>query len=117
MGLPSRDVPPGWLDYIYEVRGYGDVFTPTSALRPADPALAGPPPTSQADLVRRAAERAAELRMAGRVLVDAAAYPDPVDWLLAPLAAGSSIVLCGRLDRAVLPARIRDERVDTTLVD
>ena len=33
MGLPMRDVPAGWLDYVVEVRGHGDRFTPAAPVR------------------------------------------------------------------------------------
>lgn len=61
--------------------------------------------------------RAAELGIGAgdRVLIDTAAYPDPADWLLAPLAAGASIVLCANLDRAKLDARSDAEKVSVTL--
>jgi uncharacterized protein (TIGR03089 family) len=113
MGMPARDVPAGWVDYIAEVRRHGDRFTPSRAVRP-DSAAA--PDLSHAALVARARERAAALRIAGgRVLIGADAHPDPVDWLLAPLAAGASIVLCGHLDPQRLAARVEAERVDTVL--
>jgi uncharacterized protein (TIGR03089 family) len=106
LGLPLPEVPPGYLDYSAEVRGYGDRFAP-----------AGGVPAGQAELCDRAARRAAEfgLERDGRVLVDAAEYPDPADWLLAPLAAGASIVLCGHLDPAKVPTRVEAERVTTVL--
>ena len=50
------------------------------------------------------------------MLVDAATHTDPLDWLLAPLAAGASTVLCGRLDPAALDARVTAERVTTVLL-
>jgi uncharacterized protein (TIGR03089 family) len=114
MGLPLREVPVGWLDYVAEVRGYGDHFAPAVPPRPADPAT---PDLTHAALVARARERAAALELppGGRVLVDAVAHPDPLDWLLAPLAAGASIVLCGNLDPAAVPARVAAERVTRTL--
>ena len=49
------------------------------------------------------------------MLVDARAYPDPSDWLLAPLVAGASVVLCGNFDRANLPARAAAEKVTVVL--
>jgi uncharacterized protein (TIGR03089 family) len=116
MGLPARDVPAGWLDYVGEVRRYGDVFTPAAPVGPSDPALNGPEPSSHVELVGRAQRRATELGIAGRVLIDAAGYPDPIDWLLAPLVAGASIVLCGHLDVAAVPARVRAENVDRALL-
>ena len=103
MGLPARDLPDGWVDYVVEVRGHGDRY-------------AGPPSSAGTDEVARAVARAGSLGLAGgRVLVDAAAYPDPVDWLLAPIVMGGSIVLCANLDRERLDARVDAEKVDVVL--
>jgi len=109
MGLPIRGVvPAGWLDYVAEVRGHGDHFA-GPAVRPDQPALAG---ETHAALVGRAAGRAGELGIpsGGRVLVDAGRHADPVDWLLAPLTAGASIVLCKDLDRTARESRAAAER-------
>lgn len=105
MALPMRTVPSGFVDYVAEVRTFGDHFTPY-------------PDQSDRGLVERAAARAAELGLeAGdRVLVDAATHPDPLDWLLAPLAGGATLVLCGALDPAKLDDRAAAERVTTRLV-
>jgi uncharacterized protein (TIGR03089 family) len=109
MGLPLRQVPEGFADYIAEVRGHGDRFAgglvPTST-----PAIDG---TTQGELCALARDRAAEFGLSAgdRVLVDAETHPDPLDWLLAPLAAGATIVLCGHLDPAALPRRRADERI------
>jgi hypothetical protein len=46
-----------------------------------------------------------------RVLVDAAISEEPLIWLLAPLSAGASLVLCANLDRSKLDERITTERV------
>ncbi len=88
LGLPLREVPSGYLDFAVEVRGYGDFF-------------GFPPP--------------ARITMGGRVLVDVDAHPDPSEWLLSPLEAGESIVLCGRLDRSLLGKRVEVERVTRIL--
>lgn len=113
MGLPSRDLPAGWLDYVTEVRGHGDRFTATSRVTPGDPAT---PQLRHARLAATAVARAAALGISGgRVLIDGDAHPDPLDWLLAPLAAGASVVLCRRLDHARLPARVAAENVDVVL--
>jgi uncharacterized protein (TIGR03089 family) len=113
MALPLHDVPPGFVDYVAEVRGHGDRFQPYAPV-PAD-AAAGPD-TDHAALLDRARARAAELGIgpADRVLADADTLPDPVDWLLAPLVAGATTVLCARLDPARLARRITDERVTLT---
>ncbi|WP_431904072.1 TIGR03089 family protein [Micromonospora carbonacea] len=104
--LPLREVPAGFADYVVAVCAHGDHFTPYAAGGPAD-----------AELLGRAAARAAELGLArgDRVLLDVAAHPDPVDWLLAPLVAGASTVLCANADPARLPARADTERVTRTL--
>ncbi|PWU52387.1 TIGR03089 family protein [Micromonospora globispora] len=103
---PLRQVPPGFADYVVEVRGHGDHFTPYPTGGEAD-----------ADLLARATERATELCLTpgDRILVDAAAHPDPVDWLLAPFTAGASLVLCGNLDKSRLDARTASEKVTRTL--
>jgi uncharacterized protein (TIGR03089 family) len=105
MALPMRTPPSGFVDYVAEVRGFGDRFTPY-------------PDRSDNGLVERAAARAADLGLdAGeRVLVDAAKHPDPLDWLLAPLAGGATLVLCGVLDPAKLDDRAAAEKVTTRLV-
>lgn len=105
---PLREVPDGFADYVIEVRGQGDHFSAYPGAGPQDAQLCG-----------RAARRAAELGLGrgDRVLVDAARHPDPVDWLLAPLAAGASIVLCGRLDPGRVPDRRTAERITVDLTD
>ncbi|KXK59945.1 AMP-dependent synthetase [Micromonospora rosaria] len=104
--LPLREVPAGFADYVIEVRGHGDHFTPYPSGGPDD-----------ADLLGRAASRAAELGLTpgARVLVDAARYPDPVDWLLAPLVCRASVVLCANLDPTTLPTRTQTEKTTHTL--
>jgi hypothetical protein len=67
----------------------------------------------QGALCADAERRAAELGIGAgdRVLVDAASHPDPVDWLLAPLAAKATTVLCGHVDPDRVAARVATERV------
>jgi hypothetical protein len=104
MAAPLRAVPEGFADYVVEVRGHGDRFTPY--------------PIKPDNLAGRAAARAAELGLSAgdRVLVDAEKHADPLDWLLAPLAAGATLVLCGHLDLARLDDRIAAENVTVPLV-
>mgnify|MGYP002619443983 FL=1 len=106
LAAPLRDLPAGYADYVVEVRGHGDHFTPHPTGGPQD-----------AELVGRAARRATQLGIGAgdRVLVDAARHPDPVDWLLAPLAARASVVLCGHLDPARRPDRVAAEKVTVEL--
>ncbi|HET8660450.1 MAG TPA: TIGR03089 family protein [Micromonosporaceae bacterium] len=111
---PMRQPPPGVSDFVLEVRGHGDEFRPAYPVLAGSPALPG---VSHGELCAAAAARSAALGLAGgaRVLLDAAATPDPVDWLVAPLAAGASVVLCAHLDRGRLPRRLTDERVTATV--
>jgi uncharacterized protein (TIGR03089 family) len=110
-------------DFALEVRAQGDVFTPYQPPDPAAPGLlAGGLQLPLGGLTQMAGELAERLGLEGgdRVLVDerTAAEAGPVAWLLAPLAAGASLVLCrhvieGRDD--VLARRAADERVTATL--
>ncbi|GAB3850576.1 TIGR03089 family protein [Micromonospora andamanensis] len=104
--LPLREVPAGFADYVTEVRAHGDHFT---AYPPG-----GPDHTA---LRTRAAGRALELGIspADRLLVDVDRHPDPLDWLLAPLSAGATMVLCAHPDPARLADRQSTERVTRTL--
>ena len=107
-------------DFALEVRTAGDRFVP---YQPADPAapglLAGSLQLTLGGLVEAAAELAGRLGIGpeDRVLVDAqvAAEAGPVAWLLAPLAAGASVVLCRYPIIERLPDRAASERVTATL--
>jgi uncharacterized protein (TIGR03089 family) len=116
LAMPLREVPPGFVDYVTEVRNYGDHFR-GAPVSPDDRALAGPVELSHLAVMRTATERAAELGIiAGdRVLIDTRAYPESGDWLFAPLAAGASVVLCANLDPAKLDARTKAEKVTVVL--
>jgi uncharacterized protein (TIGR03089 family) len=101
LGAPFRPgPPPGSSDYAVSVRAYGDQFTPR--VSGTDPALADG--TTHAALVSRA--RAVS---SPRVLVDSARTGDTLDWLVAPIVAGSSVVLCANLDPERLDARLASE--------
>jgi uncharacterized protein (TIGR03089 family) len=120
LGARLREVPGGALDYAAEVPTYGDHF-PGGRVTGATPALVGLPggDLDQAALVAAARGRAAELGLTAgdRLLVTdtADSRPRPLDWLLAPLAAGASVVLVRNPEPAALPRRAADERVTVTL--
>jgi uncharacterized protein (TIGR03089 family) len=115
LAMPLRQLPAGYGDYTIEVRAFGDHFTALQPVAPGDPALGE---RTHAEVCAAAAERAAALGIeaGARVLFDTTAHPDPMDWLLAPLHAGASIVLCAGLNRAALDKRVADEKVTLTLV-
>jgi uncharacterized protein (TIGR03089 family) len=111
---PLRAVPPGYADYVVEVRPFGDRFVPVQPVTGSDTAIGG---RVHAEVCQAAAARAAALGIGAgdRVLVDAGDHPDPADWLLAPLVAGASVVLCANSDAERLPGRLESEKVTVTL--
>ncbi len=107
-------------DFALEVRAHGDSFAPYVPPDPASPGLvAGGLELTLGGLVGAAEELAGRLGIAtgDRVLVDdrTAAEAGPVAWLLAPLTAGASLVLCRHPDPAALRGRAESERVTATL--
>ena len=107
-------------DFAVEVRTAGDRFVPYQDPDPAAPGLvAGGMELTLAGLVEAAGEIAARLQIAegDRILIDedTAAEAGPVAWLLAPLAAGASLVLCRHAVAEQLPDRAAAERVTATL--
>ncbi|MGY1672942.1 TIGR03089 family protein [Geodermatophilus sp. SYSU D00710] len=107
-------------DFALEVRGHGDVFTPYVPPDPDSPGLsAGGLQLTLGGLAAAAGELAGRLGIAAgdRLLVDerTAAEAGPVAWLLAPLAAGASLVLCRDTDPVTLRGRAEAERVTATL--
>ncbi|MEP6695464.1 MAG: TIGR03089 family protein [Pseudonocardiales bacterium] len=104
MNQPLQDAPPGVLDYAAEVLSAGDSFT---ASRPSG------------QLETMAAQAWAQetgLSGADRVLVGGElGAENALDWLVTPLVAQASIVLCRNADRSKLLRRVADERVTVTL--
>ncbi|MDG4788523.1 TIGR03089 family protein [Micromonospora sp. WMMD1102] len=113
---PLAAPPAGYRDYLTEVRGHDADLRPYVPLHPDDPASVDG--TSYAEwgrLARLMATDLFDLRPGDRVLVDAAEHEHPVKWLLAPLAAGASVVLCANLDPDSVERRTREEQVTRML--
>jgi uncharacterized protein (TIGR03089 family) len=107
-------------DFALEVRTAGDRFVAYSPPDAAAPGLrVGGLELTLGGLVEAAVALAERLGIGpeDRLLVDAqvAAEAGPVAWLLAPLAAGASIVLCRYPFAERLPERAAAERVTATL--
>ncbi|MFD6953640.1 AMP-dependent synthetase [Nocardiopsis sp. TSRI0078] len=100
LGLPLAEVPPMVLDYSVEVRGYGDHFSPYP-IDPEAPALDGHGPRTGAALAAGARHLADRWKLTAEDRVGLFAEPDApmtvlgegVELLLAPVAAGSPVVL------------------------
>jgi uncharacterized protein (TIGR03089 family) len=103
------EVPAGYRDYIAEARRHPGDLPAEPAVRHTD--AASPDGTTYRQWGSLAAEIAASLglRAGDRLLVDAGTHAEPVTWLLAPLAAGASIVLCANLDPDGLDRRVAAE--------
>ncbi len=114
-GTATPEAPAGYRNYLTEVLRYpGD--TPPYASIPAS-APASPDGTTyhQWETIARELAAAMDLRPGDRLLVDAGQHEQPVTWLLAPLVAGATIVLCANLDHDTLDARICAEQVTRVL--
>lgn len=112
---PLDEVPPGWLDWSAEVLCHPADPPDYTAVDPAGPAT--PDGTSFGAWRRLAAEVATQLdlRAGDRLLVDPAEHEQPLKWLLAPLAAGASVVVHANLDRARLDAHLAADPVTRVL--
>ena len=126
MGARFPEAPEGFLDYAVEVPGQGDQFAPYAPVAPEAPALSVAEGDARAELtaaqvVARAREDAGARGLTpGARLLSALPYDG---WagvsagLLAPLAAGASVVLAprlGLLDAASLDKRKESERITHT---
>lgn len=104
MNRPLQDPPPGVLDYAAEVLAAGDAF---AASRPSGHVEA---------MAAQAWVDETGLGAADRVLVGGAlGVEHALDWLLTPLVANASIVLCRNADEGKLARRVADERVTATI--
>ena len=116
MARPA-EAPPGAEDYATAVRPMPDVWsTVHPAATSADPALPG---VSRSELAAAATRRAAQLGLGpGGRLLWTAPWASADDWtgaLLAPLAAGGSVVLVRHPDSAGLTARAAAEKATVVL--
>ncbi|BEL07259.1 TIGR03089 family protein [Actinoplanes sichuanensis] len=111
-GGPTPDVPPDYRDFAPAARARLGVPPP-----PPGGVEAGAAATVDGTTFGEYGAAAAGIAAArgfgagDRILVDTAACEEPLIWLMAPLTAGASIVLCANLDRSRLDARIAAEGV------
>jgi len=110
-----EEVPAGYRDFAAEVVRHPDSAPDYAGVRPGDAASPDGTTYAQWSDVAQGIAAGLGLRAGDRVLVDANNHEQPVQWLLAPLVAGASIVLCANLDRDALPARIAAEGVTRVL--
>ncbi|BCJ46748.1 hypothetical protein GCM10010168_37300 [Actinoplanes ianthinogenes] len=110
-GAAAPGVPEGWREFLPAVRAHRGAAPPEHRAGILDPATPDGTTVGEYGAVAAEVARSRGIGEGDRVLVDAAASEEPLIWLLAPLAAGASIVLCAGPDRSRLDERIAAERV------
>lgn len=116
--LPVPEPTDGARDWVLSARAHGDHFGGPAA-DPAAPALVGlPEPVSHGELAANALNRAAQLGLerSDRVLVNVDTHPRPMDWLVAPIAVGASLVLCLGMRQQAIDAAGATERITASVV-
>ncbi|BCY07955.1 TIGR03089 family protein [Actinoplanes sp. L3-i22] len=110
-GAPADAVPKGYRDFPPAVRAHLGATPPPD--RAGAAAAAIPDGTTFGEYGATAAgiARSRGIVHGDRVLIETGASEEPLIWLLAPLTAGASIVLCANLDRSRLDERIATEGV------
>jgi uncharacterized protein (TIGR03089 family) len=114
-GGPTPEVPDGYRDYLAEVRPYAAAAPPAVVLGPHDTATVDGTTYGQWGAVAKGVADLLGVGTGDRVLIDVARSEEPVQWLLAPLSAGASIVLCANLDPADVRNRATAEGVTKVL--
>jgi uncharacterized protein (TIGR03089 family) len=114
-GGPTAEVPDGYRDFLAELAPYAAAGRPRVVAGDGDAASVDG--TTYREWSSLATMIAAEhgIGPGDRVLIDASRHEQPVQWLLAPLAVGASIVLCANLDPAARESRIAAEGVTRVL--
>jgi uncharacterized protein (TIGR03089 family) len=116
LGGPLGDCPPGVTDYAVEVRSYGDRFVPPVSVKPDTPALCVMSITlTAAELVAEALSDVDKYRLDASTRVLTTGPYHTVEGLsaglLAPIAAGGSVVIGRNIDKTALDRRISLEHV------
>ncbi|MEU4626520.1 TIGR03089 family protein [Actinoplanes sp. NPDC023801] len=114
-GGATSDVPPGYRDFGSSARAHLGAPPPPDGVEVG--AAATVDGTTFGEYGAAAAEVATVrgLEPGDRLLVDTAACEEPLIWLMAPLTAGASIVLCANLDRSRLDERMAAEGITRLL--
>lgn len=114
-GAPVEQAPRHYTDYTRAVRPYLGAAYPSGPVGVHSRATVDGTTYGQYGAVAADVAQRHGIGPGDRVLVDAAASEEPLNWLLAPLSVGASVVLCANLDRSRLAERIAVERVTRVL--
>jgi len=109
------DLPIGYRQFADAIAAYADRPDPDVWLRATDPASVDGTTYGQWGALARSVAAEHDLRTGDRIMVTAQAHLHPVTWLLAPLSAGATVVLCANPDPALRDARAAAEGVTRVL--
>ena len=114
-GAVMDELPDGYQDYLVEVGRYPETVPPYWAIQHAEPV--NPDGTSYREWagVAHGIAHSLGLRSGDRLMVDVTKHDEPVKWLLAPLSASASIVICANLDPDAVDERIAAEGITHVL--
>lgn len=110
-GSTPTEPPEGYRDYLAEALRYPSDPEGYSGVRANDPASVDGTTYREWGSLGHGMAELLDLRPGDRLMVDADEHEHPAKWLLSPLAAGASMVLCANLDPARVTARVAAERV------
>jgi uncharacterized protein (TIGR03089 family) len=109
------DAPDGYRSFAVAVRPYLGVRPPVHVVGNDDAASTDGTTFGQWSSIAASIAQTHGIGRGDRVLIDASEHEQPVTWLLAPLSAGASVVICANLDRSALDARMVEERITKML--
>ncbi|MBW6437402.1 AMP-dependent synthetase [Actinoplanes hulinensis] len=110
-GAPSPDVPHGYRDFPPAARAHLGTPPPSDGVAVGEAATVDGTTFGEYGAAAAAVAGARGIAAGDRVLVDTAACEEPLIWLMAPLTAGASIVLCSNMDRSRWDDRITSEGI------
>ncbi|WP_045746936.1 TIGR03089 family protein [Actinoplanes rectilineatus] len=110
-GGPTPDVPHGYRDFPAVVRDHLGTPPPADGVGLREVATVDGTTYGEYGVVAAEVARNRGIGPGDRLLIDATASEEPLTWLMSPLTAGASIVICANLDRTLLDARIAAEGI------
>ncbi|MEU4428477.1 TIGR03089 family protein [Actinoplanes sp. NPDC024001] len=110
-GAPTTDVPDGYRDYAQAARPHLGAPPPAGGVGVGEKATVDGTTFGEYGAVAAEIAHSRGIGSGDRVLIDTAAHEEPLIWLMAPLTAGASIVLCANVDHSLLDERIAAEAV------
>ncbi|GAA1608062.1 TIGR03089 family protein [Actinoplanes couchii] len=114
-GRDSPDVPQGYRDFPPAARAHLGTPPPQAGVAVDEAATVDGTTFGEYGAAAATLASARGITAGDRVLVDVTSCEEPMIWLMAPLTAGASIVLCANLDESRLAGRIAAEGVTRLL--